>query len=64
MEIFGLTTGQLLMLAGLGLILFVILLVLRHVLKLTKTCLSLGCLGIFILLLIVGALFTLQTPTG
>ncbi len=53
-EFLGLTTGQLLLLAGIGVVLFVLLLVFRHVLKLTKTLLQLGCLGILILLVIPG----------
>lgn len=62
MEFLGLTTTQLLILAGLGLVLFVLLLVFRHVLKLTKTLLQLGCLGILILLVI--AFFALRSLGG
>jgi hypothetical protein len=62
MEIFGLTIDQLLILAGLGVVLLVALLVLKAVLKLAKNCLSMGCLGIFILLVI--AFFVLRATTG
>ena len=58
MEILGLTMGRLLALAGLGVVLFVVLFVLRSVLKLTKTVLKLGCLGILVLLVV--AFFALR----
>ena len=59
MEFVGLTVDQLLVLAGLAVVLFLLLLVLRTVLKLTKAFLKLGCLGIVFLLVI--AFFVLQT---
>jgi len=58
MEIPGLTMGRLLALAGLGVVLFVVLFVLRSVFKLTRTVLRLGCLGILILLVV--AFFALR----
>jgi len=49
----GLTLEQLLTLAGVGVGLFVLLLVLKAVLKATKVVLRLGCLGIVIILVVV-----------
>jgi hypothetical protein len=54
----GLTTEQLLMLAGLGVVLLVALVVLRAVVKLTRAMLKLGCVGILILLAV--AFFVLR----
>ena len=54
----GLTTDQLLMLAGLGVVLLVALVVLRVVVKLTRAMLKLGCVGILILLAV--AFFVLR----
>ena len=50
--IFGLTPDQLLILAGLGVVLVVVLLVAKFVFKLTMNFIKLGCLGILVLLLI------------
>lgn len=61
-EFLGLTTGQLLTLAGLGAVLLVILFVLSRVLKLTQTLLKLGCLIILVLLAI--AFFALRALGG
>ena len=52
MELLGLTMGQFLALAGLGAVLFVLLLVLGAVLKMTRNLFKLGCLVIAFLLLI------------
>ena len=52
-EFLGLTMDQLLMLAGLGVVLLVALVVLRTVVKLTRAMLKLGCVGILILLAVV-----------
>ena len=49
----GLTLDQLLILAGVGVALVVLLLILRALLKLTKVVLRFGCLGIVIVLVIV-----------
>jgi len=57
-EFFGLTTSQLLTLAGLGVVLLVALFVLRAVVKLTKAMLRLGCLGVLVLLAV--AFFVLR----
>jgi hypothetical protein len=57
-EFVGLTASQLLTLAGIGVLLLVALLVLRAALKLAKTFLKLGCLGILVLLII--AFFALR----
>ena len=51
-EIFGLTADQLLVLVGLGLVLLVALFVLKAVVKLTRALLRVGCLVIFVLLII------------
>ena len=50
--IFGPTPDQLLILAGLGVVLVVVLLVAKFVFKLTMNFIKLGCLGILVLLLI------------
>ena len=52
MEILGLSGDQLLILAGVGVVLLAVLLVLTVALKLTKNLLKLGCAGIVILLAI------------
>lgn len=52
----GLTPDQLLILAGVGVALVVLLVVLRALLRLTKAVLRFGCLGIVIVLAIVFAL--------
>ena len=57
-EFLGLTTGQLLTLVGLGVVLLVALLVLSVALKLAKAVLKLGCVGILILLVV--AFFVLR----
>jgi hypothetical protein len=57
-EFLGLTTDQLLMLAGLGVVLLVALVVLRAVARLTRAMLKLGCLGILALLAV--AFFVLR----
>ena len=62
MGFLGLTIGQFLMLTGFGVALLVILFVLKVVLKLTRTCLGLGCLGIVVLLVV--AFVALQAATG
>ena len=61
-EFLGLTTGQLLTLAGLGAVLLVILFMLSRVLKPTQTLLKLGCLTILVLLAI--AFFALRALGG
>jgi len=60
-EFLGLTGDQLLLLAGLGVALIVILIVLAAVLKLTKALLKLGCLGVIIVL---AAVFFLMRAAG
>ena len=62
MELLGLTTMQLLTVAGIAVLLFVLLLVLKGVLKLTKTLLGLGCVGIIILVIV--AVVALQVLPG
>ena len=62
MELLGLTTMQLLTVAGIVVLLFVLLLVLKGVLKLTKTLLGLGCVGIIILVIV--AAVALQVLPG
>ncbi|MDY7075318.1 MAG: hypothetical protein SXV54_00200 [Chloroflexota bacterium] len=62
MEILGLTADQLLILAGIGLVLFVILILLKFVLKLTVNFIKLGCLGVLVILLI--AFIALWTLPG
>ena len=52
MELIGLTTTQLLILAGLGVLLAVLLIALRAALKLTKSCRSLTVAGVVILLIV------------
>ncbi len=42
--------GELLILVGVGVVLLVLLFILKAALKLTKTCLGLGCLGIIVVL--------------
>jgi hypothetical protein len=54
--VLGLTVKQLLILAGTGVALVVLLAVLRVLLKLTKAFLKLGCLTILILLVVAFAL--------
>lgn len=61
-EILGLTADQLLILAGIGLVLFVILILLKFVLKLTVNFIKLGCLGVLVILLI--AFIALWTLPG
>jgi hypothetical protein len=51
--VLGLTFEQLLILAGVGVALVVLLLVLRAFLRMTKTILRFGCLGIVIVLAVV-----------
>ena len=51
----GLSIEQLAILGGVGLALFVLLLVLRAALKATKVVLRLGCVGILTVLIIVFA---------
>lgn len=53
LHVLGLTVDQLLILAGVGVALVVLLLTLRALLKLTKAVLRFGCLGIVIVLAIV-----------
>ncbi len=48
----GLTVDQLLILAAVGMVLFVLLVGLRAVLKLTRVVLRFGCLGIVVVLAI------------
>jgi hypothetical protein len=48
--VFGLTPDQLLILGGIGAGLVVLLFVLRALLRLTKTVLRFGCLGIVVIL--------------
>ena len=50
--VFGLTADQLLILVGLGIVLFLGLLVLKFVFKLTMGFVKLGCLGILTVVLI------------
>lgn len=49
----GLTFDQLLILAGVGVALVVLLLLLRALLKLTKSILRFGCLGVVIILAVI-----------
>jgi len=49
----GLTAGQLLTLAGLGVILLIVLFILGRALKLTKTLIKVGCMVILVLVVIV-----------
>ncbi len=46
------TMEQALILLGIGVVLVVLLLILKAILKLTKTCLGLGCLGILVVLVL------------
>jgi len=50
--VFGLTADQLLILAGLGIVLFLGLFVLKLVFKLTMSFVKLGCVGILAIVLI------------
>ena len=52
-QFFGLTTGQLWTLAGIGVTLLVALFIFARTLKLTQTLVKLGCLAIVILVAIV-----------
>jgi hypothetical protein len=52
MELFGLSSSQLLVLAGLGVLLAVLLVVARAVMKLTKSCLRLTVAAVVILLIV------------
>jgi biotin transporter BioY len=49
---FGLTADQILVLAGLGVVLLLGLIVLKFVLKLSMSFIRLGCLAIFVIMLI------------
>jgi hypothetical protein len=57
-QFLGLTTDQILMLVGIGVVLIVALLILKVVVKLTEALLRLGCLVILVLLVI--AFFTMR----
>jgi hypothetical protein len=57
-EFLGLTTDQILMLVGIGVVLIVALLILKVVVKLTEALLRLGCLVILVLLVV--AFFTMR----
>jgi hypothetical protein len=57
-QFLGLTTDQILMLVGIGVVLIVALLILKVVVKLTQVLLRLGCLVILVLLVI--AFFTMR----
>jgi hypothetical protein len=57
-QFLGLTTDQILMLVGIGVVLIVALLILKVVVKLTEALLRLGCLVILALLVI--AFFTMR----
>lgn len=52
-RVFGLTADQLVILVGLGIVLFLGLLVLKLVFKLTMGFVKLGCVGILAIVLIV-----------
>jgi hypothetical protein len=52
MELFGLTSTQLLILAGLGILLAALFLALRGAMKLTKSCLRVTVAGVVILLIV------------
>jgi hypothetical protein len=56
MGIFGLAGDRLLILVGLAVILFVVLIILKFVFKLTMNFVKLGCLGIFVILAIASIL--------
>ena len=62
MEYLGLTTAQVLTVAGIALLLSVLLFVLKVVFKLTKNLLGLGCVGIIILVIV--AVVALQVLPG
>ena len=51
-EFLGLTSDQILTLAGLGLVMLVALFVLKAVVKLTQALLRVGCLVVLVLLII------------
>ncbi|HUX77893.1 MAG TPA: hypothetical protein VMY40_14775 [Anaerolineae bacterium] len=57
-QFLGLTTDQLLMLVGIGVVLIVALLILKVVVKLTEALLRLGCLVVLVLLVV--AFFTMR----
>jgi hypothetical protein len=57
-QFLGLTTDQILMLVGIGVVLIVALLILKVVVKLTEALLRLGCLVILVLLVV--AFFTMR----
>jgi hypothetical protein len=50
--VFGMTPDMLLILAGLGVLLVVLLFIIKVVFKLTMSFVKIGCLGILIVLLI------------
>ncbi len=50
MELLGLSLQRLLIVAGVGVLLLALLLVLKAVLKLTRACLAVGCLGVLVVL--------------
>ncbi len=52
-DLLGLAVGQLLILVGVGIVLMVLLFIFKTLLRLTKTILTLGCLGILIVLAVV-----------
>jgi predicted tellurium resistance membrane protein TerC len=54
--VLGLTVEQLLILAGVGVALIVLLMILRAIFRLTRAFLRLGCLGVIIVLVIAFAL--------
>lgn len=58
-QFLGLTTDQILMLVGIGVVLIVALLILKVVVKLTEALLRLGCLVILVLLVV--AFFTMRS---
>lgn len=58
-QFLGLTTDQILMLVGIGVVLVVALLILKVVVKLTEALLRLGCLVILVLLVV--AFFTMRS---
>jgi predicted tellurium resistance membrane protein TerC len=55
-KVLGLTVEQLLILAGVGVALIVLLMILRAIFRLTRAFLRLGCLGVIIVLVIAFAL--------
>lgn len=50
-QVSGLAAGQLVILAGIGLVLLLVLVVLKFVFKMSSTLLKLSCLGIVVILL-------------